>query len=100
MATGVDYCGLEKIIHKGFCLATLDNLMNDWPGGSYLVMKSTPRVPGVRPLLTIGYNYNSRNFLGFIANEGDGSTAPGDSYYLISLTFILMFLFYLFFILT
>ena len=55
MASGVDYCGLEKTIHKGFCLATLENLMKIFPVGSYIVTKSTPRVHGVRPLLEIGY---------------------------------------------
>ena len=49
-------------------------------GGSYLVMKSTPRVPGGRPLLAIGYKYNYRKVLGFIATEGAGSTLPGDPY--------------------
>ena len=68
------------MIHKGFCLATLENLMKDWPGGSYLVMKSIPIVPGGRPLLAIGYKYNSRKFLGFIATKGAGSTEPGDLY--------------------
>ena len=43
-------------------------------------MKSTPRFPGERPLLSIGYKYNSGRFLGFIATEGDGSTEPGDPY--------------------
>ena len=32
-ATGVDYCGPVKTSHKGFCLATLEKLMKDWPGG-------------------------------------------------------------------
>ena len=27
MAAGVDYCGLVKTSHKGFCLATLGKLM-------------------------------------------------------------------------
>ena len=31
MAVGVDYCGLEKMIQQGFCLATLKFLMKDWP---------------------------------------------------------------------
>ena len=55
MAEGVDYCGPVKTIHKGFCLATLENFMKDWPGGSYLVMKITPRIPGGIPLMDIGY---------------------------------------------
>ena len=69
-----------KTSHKGFCLATLEKLMKDWPGGSYLVLKSTPRFPGERPILTIGYKYNYRKVLGFIATEGSGSTEPGDPY--------------------
>ena len=55
MAEGVDHCGPAKTIHKGFCLATLEKLMKYWPGESYLVMKSTPIVPGGRPLMTIGH---------------------------------------------
>ena len=67
-------------------LAKLEKLMKDWPGGSYLVLKSTPRFPGEPPLLAIGYKYNSRKVLGFIATEGAGSNEPGDHYYLVSLT--------------
>ena len=55
MDLGVDYCGLANTSHKGFCLATLEKLMKYWPGGSYLVMKINPKVPGDRPLLEIGY---------------------------------------------
>ena len=80
MFQGVDYCGPMKTSHKGFCLATLEKLMEYWPGGSYLVMKITPIVPGGRPLIAIGYKYNPRNFLGFIATEGARCTKPGDSY--------------------
>ena len=79
-AAGVDYCGPVKTSHKGFCLATLEKLMKDWPGGSYLVLKSTPRFRGESPLLAIGYKYNSRKVLGFIATEGAGSTEPVDPY--------------------
>ena len=53
-AAGVDYCGPVKTIHKGFSLATLEKLMKDWPGGSYLVFNSTPIFPGERRLLAIG----------------------------------------------
>ena len=99
-AAGVDYCRPVKTSHKGFCLATLEKLMKDWPGGSYLVLKSTPRFPGESPLLAIGYKYNSRKVLVFIATEGAGSTEPGDIYLYFSLIFILMFLFALLFVLT
>ena len=32
-ASGVIYCGPAKTSHKGFCLAMLEKLMKDWPGG-------------------------------------------------------------------
>ena len=77
---GVNYCGSVNKSHKGFCLATLEKLMKDCPGGSYLVLKSTPRFPCETSLLTIGYKYNFRKVLGFIATEGSGTTEPGDPY--------------------
>ena len=43
-------------------------------------MKITPIFPGERPLLAIGYRYNSRKVLGFIATEGAGNTESGDPY--------------------
>ena len=43
-------------------------------------MRIIPRVPGGRTLMAIGYKYNSRKVLGFIATEGGGSTEPGDPY--------------------
>ena len=54
--------------------------MKDWPVGSYLVMKSTPRFPGEGPLLAIEYKCNSRKFLVFIASEGSESTESGYPY--------------------
>ena len=79
-ATGVNYCGPVKTDHKGFCLATLERLMKYWLGGSYLVIKSNPIFTDKRPLLAIGYKYNSRKVLGFIATEGAESTESGDLY--------------------
>ena len=55
ITAGVDYCGPVKTSHKGFYLDTLENLIKYWPGGSYIVIKSTPRIPGRIPLLDIGY---------------------------------------------
>ena len=80
MDAGVDYCGPAKTIHKDFCLATLENLTKYWPGGSYLVMESTTRFTGGRPLLATGYKYNSRKILRSIDTEGAGSNEPGDPY--------------------
>ena len=80
MAAGVNYCRPARMIHKGVCLAILENLMKYYPGGSYLVMNSTPIVPVGIPLMAIGYKYNSRKVLVFIATEGAGSTEPGNPY--------------------
>ena len=55
MATGVNYYGPVKTIHKCFCLATLEKLMKYWTRGSYFVMKSTPRFPSDISLMAIGY---------------------------------------------
>ena len=60
--------------------ATLGKMMIYWTGKSYIVMKSNPRFPVERPLLDIGYKYNSRKVLGFIATEGGVGTEPGDPY--------------------
>ena len=70
MTEGVYYCGPVKTNHKGFYLDILEKLMKDCPGGSYLVINSTLRVPGGRSLMAIGYKYNSRKVLSFIATEG------------------------------
>ena len=51
----MDYHGPVKIIHKGFLLDTLEELINELIVGSYLVMKSTKRVTDDRTLITIGY---------------------------------------------
>ena len=54
--------------------------MKYWLGGSYLVMKSNPRVPGGRQIMAIEQKYNYRKVIGFIATEGSGSTELGDPY--------------------
>ena len=43
-------------------------------------MKSTSIVPGGITLMAIGYKYNSRKVLGFIATEGGGSTDPNEPF--------------------
>ena len=54
--------------------------MKDWPGRLYIIMNIITIVPGDRPLMTIEYKYNSRKFLGFVANEGGGITEPCNTY--------------------
>ena len=52
--------------------------MKEWPEGSYIFMKSTPRVPGDRPVMDIGHKYSSTKVLLFISTEGDGSNETVD----------------------
>ena len=54
--------------------------MKDIPGGSYLVMYSTPIFLRDMPPVYIWYNFNHWEFLGFIYNEEAGSNFPGDSH--------------------
>ena len=75
-------------------------LVRYWPGGSYLVMNSNPRVPGGIPLLAVGYKYNYRVVLGFITTEGAGSTEPGDPHLSRIPDIFLVFLFVMLFSLT
>ena len=67
---GVDYWSPVKTIPKGLFLAMLEKLMKEWPGGSRLVMKSTPIFPGDIPFMTTEYKYKYQNILGFIATDG------------------------------
>ena len=48
--------------------------------GFDLVMKSTQRVPGDRPLMTIVYKYISKKVFGFTSKEGSRSTELGVTY--------------------
>ena len=89
-----------KTIHKVFCLGTLEKLMKDFPGGSYLVMRSTQRFTGKRTHLAIGYKYNYKRFQRFSANEGGGSTEPGYPYISRFPDVFLIFLVALLFVLT
>ena len=80
MDEGVYYCGLAKTSQKLFCLDTLEKSTKEWPGGSHLVMKSTSRVTGDRPLMAIIYKYIDKKILGYIDMEGARSTIPGVTY--------------------
>ena len=72
--------GPVNTTHKGFCLAKLEKLMKERPWGSYIVMKSTTRAPGDKPLMYIRYKYNNRKVLWYIATKGSESTEPGYPY--------------------
>ena len=50
---GSDLIGIVKTDTEGFCKETIEKLTKYWPGGSYLVLRIKPMVPGDRPLIDI-----------------------------------------------
>ena len=88
--------GIEKTNNKELCNHTIENLTKDWPGGSYLVLKSKPMVPRGRPLIDIGYKYIVWKVISFIFQIMQGSHRQGFPIYLSFLTSLLMFPFALF----
>ena len=80
MELGAEFIGLVMTNTKGFCKETIEKLTKDWPGGSYLVLRSKPMVSGYKPLIAIGYKYNSRKVLHFIVTDNSGSTKTGITY--------------------
>ena len=70
--SGIIFAMYQRMISKGTSWARTCR--------PYLVLKSTPRVPGDRPIMSIGYKFISRKVLGFIVTEGSGSNEPGDPY--------------------
>ena len=65
---------------KEFCKETIEKLTKNWPGGSYLVLRSKPMVTGGLLLIDIGYKYNARKVLYFIVTDNAGSTKTGIPY--------------------
>ena len=80
MELGVEFIGMVKTNTKVFCKDIIEKLTKDLPGGSYLVLRSKPMVPGGRPLVAIGYKYNARKVLSFIVTGNAGSTNTGIPY--------------------
>ena len=80
MEVGAKLIGMVKTNNKGFCKETIEKLTKDWPGGSYLVLKSNPMVPRDRPLIAISYNYNAWKVLSFIVTDKAGTTKTGIPY--------------------
>ena len=76
----IDLIGMVKNNTNGFCKATIEGSIKDWPGGSCILLRSKPMVPGERPLLAIGYNYNERKVQQFVDTEREGSTKLGIPY--------------------
>ena len=80
MELGAELIGTVKTNTKGFCKETIEKLTKDWPGGSYLVLRSKPMVPGDSPLIYIGYKYNVQKVLSFIITYNAGITKTGIPY--------------------
>ena len=79
---GVDLIGMVSTNTKVFFKATIEVLTKDYPGGSYIVLRINPMVPGERRLLAICYKYTDRKVLSFVATAGAGSTTLGIPYLL------------------
>lgn len=74
--------GLCALIHiKGahalFPKEALDDALRGHPGGSHLEMVTT--IAGIK-FIAIGYKYNSKKALFFLAPEGAGATTDGEPY--------------------
>ena len=74
MEVGAESIGIVKKKAKGLCKDTIKNIKNDWPGGSYLMLRIKPMVHGGRPLIAIGYKYDAWKIIYFIVTYNAGST--------------------------
>ena len=77
---GAELIGMVKTNTKGFCKETIEKLTKDWPGGSYLVLRSKTMIPRDRPLIDIGYKYNAQKVLYFIVTYNNWITNTGIPY--------------------
>ena len=80
MGVGADIIGMVKTNTKVFCKESIENLTNNCPGGSYLMLKSKPMAPWYRPLITFDYKYNAQRVLYFNVTEDSWSTKAGITY--------------------
>jgi hypothetical protein len=74
---GYHYVGALKTASACFPKAYLQGVLQPLPAGSQLVTEGTYQDV---PLLAIGYKYNRRKVLFFVATRGAGTTTPGDPY--------------------
>jgi hypothetical protein len=74
---GYHYVGALKTASACFPKTYLQGVLQPLPAGSKLVLEATYQ--GV-DLLAIGYKYNRRKVLFFVATRGAGTTTPGEPY--------------------
>ena len=63
MDVGADMIGMVKTNIKVFFKENFDIMTDNWPGGSYLVLRSKPMVPVFRLIIAILYKYNMWNVM-------------------------------------
>ena len=63
--------------HKRYPKKFLDHTMKDWPSGSHMVLEA--KIEG-EDLIAMGYKYNSRSVIFFLASKGAAHTLPGIPY--------------------
>ena len=67
-----------KANHSCFPKVEIEEAMEDFPSGSHLVFEC--KSPAQVDLVAIGYKYNARKVLCFVATKNAGSTRPGRPY--------------------
>ena len=77
---GVDYCVPFETSHKVFFLYALEILIKYFLVRSYLIVNIMPGVTVYRPLMDIGYKYNSWEVLLLFSSRCVGSTGTGYTY--------------------
>ena len=80
MEVGAEFIGMVKTNTKIFFKYTIEKLTRDWPGYSYLLLRSMSMVSGRRKIIDVGYKYNMWKVLSFIVIDNSGSTKTGIPY--------------------
>ena len=75
---GKHYIGVVKTNSSGYPKAFLEDKMKDYPAGSHLILETTTKEE--IDLLAIGYKYNRKKVMFFIATNGSGHTEEGIPY--------------------
>ena len=77
---GFEFIGPVKTNSTYFPKAELELMMKEWPSGSHAVLECETPTSKKHKLLAIGYKYNARKTLCFVATKNAGSTSPGKPY--------------------
>ena len=76
--SGHKFIGAVKTSHKNFPKKDLEETMQEFPSESHLVLEC--QAPSGVTLLAVGYKYNARKVLCFVATKDAGTTKPGNPY--------------------